>query len=209
MRGLRQVDLAVAMGDNYSQASISGVETNRNGLGSEGLVQAAEILDVSVDYLLCLTDDVRSARELSELARGCEVATVGMPEVAVAVGSGAMSYDGTVVRMVAFSPEILRDLGVRAGNCHLLTVRGDSMEPGLSDGSMILVDRGSLELRDRRVYVLWTEDGVVVKRMVRHEGFGWVLMSDNPLWVPMPMGEEVQVIGEVRWSCRKLPVSGE
>ena len=203
--GLKQVELAAALGDRYDQTMISSVERGRSGLKVDGLVKACQALGVSVDYLLGLLDDPTPAAELSELAQGAKVAVVVMPQVAVSAGCGMMSYDETVVSMVPFPPGVLMELGVRAENCNLLIVRGDSMEPTLSDGSTILVDRGAFELRDRRIYVMRTEDGVVVKRVVRHGNFGWVLMSDNPIWSPMTLNEDVHVIGAVRWSSRKFP----
>ena len=55
--GLYQVDLAAAMGDRYDQKAVSAVERGRNSLRLDGLVSAAEELDVSADWLLGLTDD--------------------------------------------------------------------------------------------------------------------------------------------------------
>ena len=203
--GLRQVELAAAMGDRYDQTMISSVERGRSGLKVDGLVKACQALGVSVDYLLGLLDDPTPAAELSELAQGAKVAVVAMPQVAVSAGCGMMNYDETVISMVPFPPGVLMELGVRAENCNLLIVRGDSMEPTISDGSTILVDRSAFELRDRRIYVMRTEDGVVVKRVVRHGNFGWVLMSDNPIWSPMPLADGASVVGQVRWSSKKFP----
>lgn len=56
---LKQLEFAVALGDRYSQAAISGVGTNWSGLKSGGLLLAAEIMNISVDYLPCLTDEMR------------------------------------------------------------------------------------------------------------------------------------------------------
>ena len=55
--GLSQVELAVALGDRYSQSVISDVERGRSGLLIDGLTNAARELGVSLDYLTGLTDD--------------------------------------------------------------------------------------------------------------------------------------------------------
>ena len=66
--GLRQVELAVAMGERYDQTVISAVENNRSRLRYEGLFRAAQELGISLDYLFGLTDDPTPAAELSERA---------------------------------------------------------------------------------------------------------------------------------------------
>ena len=92
---------------------------------------------------------------------------------------------------------------VNLDRCDLIVVTGDSMEPTLPDGSSILVDRSSTELREGRVFVLRTADGLVVKR-VRRVGDGWRLCSDNPAWEPVPLGPEDTVVGQVRWAGRPI-----
>ena len=92
---------------------------------------------------------------------------------------------------------------VNLDRCDLIVVTGDSMEPTLPDGSSILVDRSSTELREGRVFVLRTADGLVVKR-VRRDGDGWRLCSDNGAWEPVPLGAEDSVVGQVRWAGRPL-----
>ena len=55
--GLRQVELAVALGDRYDHSVISRVESGQSGLRIDGLAKAAAELNVSADWLLGLTDD--------------------------------------------------------------------------------------------------------------------------------------------------------
>ena len=55
--GMSQRQLATKMGGRYDQTIVSRVETGKSGFLGEGLVRAAEILAVSIDYLLGLTND--------------------------------------------------------------------------------------------------------------------------------------------------------
>ena len=55
--GLTQTQLAVALGDRYTGSMISMVEHNHSGLLLDGATKAAEVLNVSLDYLTGLTDD--------------------------------------------------------------------------------------------------------------------------------------------------------
>ena len=59
-----------------------------------------------------------------------------------------------------------------------ITVRGESMEPSLFDGDVIVVNTGDKKLVDGMVYAVNYEGEVVVKRMMRDAGMWW-LSSDN------------------------------
>ena len=129
----------------------------------------------------------------------------GIPviEIAAAAGGGASVFDETPVGTLWFRQDWLRRQGIRAEHCAIINVRGKSMEPALPDGCSVLVDRSRRGLRASRIYVMRTEEGLVVKRAQRNVQ-GWWLMSDNPQWPPMALTEETDIIGEVRWMARTL-----
>jgi phage repressor protein C with HTH and peptisase S24 domain len=58
------------------------------------------------------------------------------------------------------------------------TVRGESMEPALYDGDVIVVNTRDTKLVDGAVYVVNYEGEAVVKRLIRDAGQWW-LSSDN------------------------------
>ena len=124
-----------------------------------------------------------------------------LDEVAAAAGSGAEVYDEAVKNKVPFRKSWLRRNRINPQHCHIIGVRGDSMEPTLSNGCQIIVDRKRRELRNGRIYVMRTEEGLVVKR-AKQNAQGWWLMSDNPEWPPFFLTEETDIIGEVRWAAR-------
>ena len=71
-------------------------------------------------------------------------------------------------------------------------------------------DRDGSRRRRRHVghiYVITTLDGLIVKRMGRGEGGGWLLVSDNdsPDWPDVPWPDDAVVTGEVKWMARELP----
>ena len=59
-----------------------------------------------------------------------------------------------------------------------ITVRGESMEPALYEGDVIVVNTRDTTLSDGAVYVVNYEGEVVVKRLMRDVGQWW-LTSDN------------------------------
>ncbi len=224
--GLAQIELAAALGDRYSQSVISDVERGRSGLLVDGLVNAARELGVSLDYLIGLTEDPTPAAQLSEAAHrhvdakgrasarstaetrasyGVEYDADGyqehierLEEVAAAAGSGAEGFDEMVTSTVPFRRDWLRRHRINPKHCKVIGVRGASMEPTLPNKCSIIVDRSQKQLRQGRIYVMRTEEGLVVKR-AKHNAQGWWLLSDNPDWPPLMLTEETDIIGEVRW----------
>ncbi len=211
--GLAQVELAAALGDRYSQSVISDVERGRSGLLFDGLTNAARELNVSLDYLAGLTDEPTPAadrkgapvRTIAESGAAYEASSDRSPveilELASAAGAGTAVYDETPVGLLWFRNDWLRGLSIDPEQGNIISVRGASMEPTLPDGCSILVDRNRREPQEGRIYVMRTEEGVVVKRLRLDEAGNWEVVSDNPEWPSVPLRYGAEIVGEVRWSA--------
>ncbi len=129
---------------------------------------------------------------------------VEVVEVAAAAGGGAEVYDETVVGRLWFRDDWLDRHAIDPKQCNVITVRGESMEPTLPHGCSILVDlsHGRRRRRVGRIFVLRTEDGLVVKRAGKDAEGNWQIESDNEDWEPVPWARDTEVIGEVRWMGR-------
>ena len=128
--------------------------------------------------------------------------SVGTREVEVAAGGGAVNLDEAPVKgPVWFRRDWLDGHGIDPTLSVVISVRGESMEPTLPAGSKILVDRTRTRRRSGRIFVVTTEEGLVVKRLERR-GRQWFLVSDHPSWEPVPWPREAEVVGEVRWASR-------
>ena len=68
-----------------------------------------------------------------------------------------------------YQPDALFAVGVSNG----------SMEPGLFDGDIVVVNTADVTLKDGKVYAMNYEGELVIKRLVRDAGQWW-LASDNP-----------------------------
>ena len=124
-------------------------------------------------------------------------------EVEAAAGPEAYVEQEVVVSHLAFREDWLVGKGINPDKCSIIQVRGRSMEPTLQAGSRILVDhQRTRRLRDR-IFVVWTEDGVVVKRLAR-DGDDWLLVSDNEKYPPIPWPKGAKVRGQVMWTGRTL-----
>ena len=204
--GLTQAELGVALG--IYRGSVSNVESGRRAMTFEGVAAAAVELGVSLDYLAGLTEESAPVVELVARLGGLETGvsvgearlaeSVDVVEVAAAAGSGAETLDETPVGRVWFTRGWLRRRGINPVRCNVISVMGESMEPTLPSGCSILVDRGSKELHAGGVYVMRTDEGLVVKRLAGNRHCWW-LVSDNHSWMPAVLTEDIDVIGRVRW----------
>ena len=222
MRGISQIQLAA--GTKATPPLISMVEHGRANLSVANLTAAAKALGVSVDFLCGLTTEPTPARQLAkELAdtatrvRDLEdqqayVASeddggdyVGVSELAGAAGGGAVVDHERITGRVKFRREWLSRHGLVAGECRVIQVLGESMEPTLVDGCSILVHQASRRRRAGRIFVVRTDDGLVVKRAGKDRADAWQLVSDNPnkqAWPTVPWPDDAPVIGEVKWAAR-------
>ena len=132
------------------------------------------------------------------------VRPVEVVEVAAAAGGGAEIYDETVVGRLWFRRDWLDSNAIDPTQCNVISVRGESMEPTLPHGCSILVDlsQGRRRRRVGRIFVLRTEDGLVVKRAGKDAEGNWQIESDNEDWEPVPWSRDAEIIGEVRWAAR-------
>ncbi|GAA0673473.1 phage repressor protein C with HTH and peptisase S24 domain [Sphingomonas insulae] len=123
-------------------------------------------------------------------------------DIAASAGPGAFVDGEIVLGAAAIDPALASRLGLRDGQAAIVRVRGDSMEPGLVDGDLIVVDRAR-RTPDARgaVFVVRIDDAVMVKRVRRGRGKPMVT-SDNPAAAAVPEGA-VEVIGRVVWLMRE------
>ena len=89
-----------------------------------------------------------------------------------------------------------------ATQCAIVRVRGESMEPTLNDGSTILINCAQQRRRSERLFAVRTDDGLVVRRLRKDPGGGWLLVSDHPDWEPRPWPASAGIVGQVRWATR-------
>ena len=213
---LTQVQLAVALGDRYDHTMISHVEAGRSALLFDGATKAARELGVSLDYLAGLTDNPEPAAALaakvSELDDASAVTTdeadghsVDVMELDTAAGAGAVVDFERVKDRIRFRQSWLRKHGLVARQCKVIGVKGTSMEPTLTDGCSILIDLNRRSRLVRHIYVVRTDDGLIVKRAGKNRAGTWQLVSDNSdkqEWPTLRWPNDAEVIGEVKWAAR-------
>ena len=131
----------------------------------------------------------------------------GIPyyDVKVSAGPGAEAEDERVKGRIAFRTSWLRERGIEPTESCLVDVKGDSMEPRLKHGDLVLIDRREHELRARSVYAFVDVDGALRVKRLERVGQLLVLTSDNPEFPtetrPPELVNQMVVVGRVVWSA--------
>lgn len=145
-------------------------------------------------------------RELPE-----DYSLVPLYDVSASAGHGALVEAEQVIDYLAFKREWLRsELHATEGDLYLIEVDGESMEPTLRPGDIILIDRrnaGSIP-RDG-VYVLRLDGSLLVKRLQRMPGQAVRVTSDNAAYEPFSLAldavaDDLEIVGRVVWSGRRM-----
>ncbi len=145
---------------------------------------------------------------------GCGQDSIGLvmvPLVAarLAAGKGSLETDGDVLSYFSFRQDWL----CRKGNPDrmvLMKVCGDSMEPDIRHGDMVLVDQSKCQIYGHAIYAIGINEEIYIKQVETLPGGTLVLRSRNPEYSPISvdlhgdLADSVRVIGRVIWCCREI-----
>jgi phage repressor protein C with HTH and peptisase S24 domain len=129
-------------------------------------------------------------------------------EVGASAGPGALGADDAPLGQIGFETRWLRQLTANTGALSIIQVSGDSMNPTLTDGDDILVDRADAAERIRDgIYVLRVDESLIVKRLaINPAQRSFTIRSDNPAYPDWndvsPDG--IDVVGRVIWAGRRI-----
>ncbi len=138
-----------------------------------------------------------------------EFALLPRYSVAASAGSGLVALEEQEIERIAFRRDWLHEMGIDAREAGLVTASGDSMDPTIPDGAMMLVVRRHGEpIRSGFIYVLVLDGEVLVKRIMRNVDGTFDLISDNPLY-PVQKVRQVDldglhIAGRVFWVGRRI-----
>ncbi len=147
--------------------------------------------DQAVDMLKEETDKFFQIRYFSDIR-----ASAGGGAEVFGEDYETLSVDRTIIaNMVGFSNK----------NLEAIHVDGESMEPTLSDGSIIFVDREQTNISKDGIFVASTTAGLFIKR-IRQRADGMVeLISDNKAYSPEVLTpDEVAIVGKVVGNIESL-----
>lgn len=130
-------------------------------------------------------------------------------DVAASMGNGAVIHSEQVVDHLAFRAEWVRtELGTSPRNLILISAIGDSMEPSLRAGDLLLIDRSVESVKQDSIYAIAHDGELRIKRIQRLFDGSLVIKSDNPSYrteeLSPAQAEQMRIVGRVVWSGRRM-----
>lgn len=137
-----------------------------------------------------------------------DFALVPRLDIKASAGNGALAIDEEVIDFLAFQASWLRSRNINPDRARVMTAKGDSMEPTIRDGDVLLVDTSIDRVRDNALYIIVFEGLVFVKRIHMKIDGSILLISDNQLYPPETVTSDaaprLHVAGRVVWFGRSI-----
>jgi phage repressor protein C with HTH and peptisase S24 domain len=193
-------------------ANLMGVHVNTWGKLERGeiypdahqLLLIAAITQCNPAWLLLGGDHPEHVPENAGLTVGSgDLVLVPSYEVTASAGNGAEVVEENVVGRFAFKKSWISRKGLNPAQLAVVTARGDSMEPTVRDGDILLIDRDAAKIGSDGIYLIERDNQLFCKRLQKLFDGGVKIMSDNARYAPQQLSPEaagdLHVTGRVVW----------
>lgn len=216
---LQQKDFADKVG--ISQGFLSELESNKKAPSHTLLIAISHVFKVNLNWLLTGEGEMFIKEEKADKVSEPVVAYkediykyIGKDFVLIPLVSGKISAgkglapveDAEVEMKLAFRLDWIKRKGDYT-KMSLIRVEGDSMEPTLYSGDIVLVDgnRNFVDLHGG-IYAIYIKDSIMIKRiqyLFAEEKLK--IISDNPKYEPIIISpDDIHIIGKVIWIGREI-----
>jgi len=123
----------------------------------------------------------------------------------ISAGNG-LNPDDSIDVQAAFRKDWIRRKGGKPDSMSLIKVSGDSMEPTLLSGDLVLVDHGRTAIASQGgIYAIAIEDEIMIKRVQLVFPDKLLVISDNKQYAPFEIARDrVRVNGKIIWFAREM-----
>lgn len=172
-----------------------------------------EAFRIDLNWLLTGEQSQQDAMATGSFNANQETVNAPVYDVQASAGMGTDVASEEVSEYFTFNKRWLtRELGVSGDKLAFVSVNGDSMEPTLKHGDQVLVDMSKAHIDGRSVYLIKTDQGLMVKRLASKQPSEIQIHSDNPDYdtVTLTLSSDDQdasafaILGKVVWSARTL-----
>lgn len=129
-------------------------------------------------------------------------------DIQASAGNGSVVYTEEPIDLLAFQESWLRDRNINPRFARVLTAKGDSMEPTIRDGDVLLVDTSITSVHDNAIYIVVYNGHTLVKRINMIRNGSLTIISDNdrhpPEDVPLSEVPDLHIAGRVMWFGRSI-----
>ncbi len=175
--------------------------------GLDKVLVMARTAGVSVQWL-ATGEEVHTGRGVVRDTPTNDYALIPRYDVYAKAGADPVVGDASEVQRLAFYREWLRHEALEPDKLVLVTARGDSMEPAVGNGDLLLVDTSRPDIEDDGIYALRIDGQVFPKRLQRDWSGGLWVRSDNPHYQDQHIADEdyeaLAIVGRVVWVGRRV-----
>lgn len=211
-KGFTQKYLAQQL--DISLPTMNHYETGKRTPNSDLLAKLAKLVDCDAGWLLTGEGNPQKITDLSEpsLSGSDMEGFVLVPKynVEASAGGGSIIHSEQIVDHLAFKADwIHKELGAHPKNLLLVHSIGDSMEPTIRSGDLLLVDRNKSKLKGEGIYLINLDDGLMVKRIEFLLGGSVVIRGDNTAVsreqvLPESDMKKLNILGRIVWIGSKV-----
>ncbi|MDT8894216.1 S24 family peptidase [Halomonas sp. I1] len=204
---LTQVQLAQKAG--VHQSVISNLEQGKH-RGSSHVVKIAEACGVRARWLASEDGEMIGQEDGGGVAQApSEEDYALIPQLSVCGenGDGYLNHHVEVKGGLAFKRDWLERVHAKPENLRVIYAKGDSMEPYIIEGDVVLLDLSRTEpIHGKPFAIRRPDDSISIKRLMQRVTGEWILSSDNPnkaLYMDEEVNDmsasQVPIIGMVIW----------
>ena len=130
-----------------------------------------------------------------------EIVQVPIYSVQVSTGSGVICDDEKITGSEPYSRAYLRRRNLQFENLAIVSSKGDSMEPTITNNDRLLIDMSRTTPIDGKIFVIRLGEELYAKRVQCLVGGGLTIISDNKEYPPQVLDQtqvhQLEVIGQV------------
>lgn len=192
-RGLSRAALGELIGTSADK--VKHVETGHQRADHEFLFALGGALGVDLNELLGLPHAGKI------LPTPTDFVSIPRLDVEASAGHGAEGTAEDITGHYAFNRKWLARRGLTPNNLSVITVHGDSMEPEIYGGDLILIDCAQTDPVDSQIFATRFSGDLFVKRIQRLPGDRLQLISANAVYPPLIVtpseASDVEIVGRV------------
>lgn len=194
---------------------------SRDKIPYEECWQVAQRTGISMDWLLSGIGPREREQNLVASKSGTVSYQYELPEgvvgipllnIAASAGHGTIVEDENVKDLIFFDESWLwQAYGLRPNNIRIFQISGNSMEPTLRAGEMVLIDlvHGMEQRPSDGIYVIRLEGGIMVKQLQNLPGGRIKVSSENEAYDPFVVdlkeeGMDFAILGRVMINLRNV-----
>jgi len=171
-------------GEKYEIGNQSAVSQFLNGkvqLNLKVALSFAEGLGCQIsDFSIRLAKEAESIGKAVQLPEPDGFQSVDMLNIEVSAGGGRHLAEVVEAKgSLHFRRDYLREEGINPKHAAIVKVKGESMEPTIYGGALILINQSDTSPKSGNVYAFVYDNSLLVKRFFIGKGRTWIARSDN------------------------------